>query len=118
MPFATQPTITTFATIAVPGTSVSPDQPIPDNCHTVVVKNAHATATAYWKQEAPGSDLTADDDASAVFPLTGDTLPLGTIAQRGSMDPATVPAIGLSYDSTVAQTLKITYFCTFNAAVY
>ena len=118
MPFVTQPTITTYADVVAPGTSVAPALPVPDNCHAIVVKNPHATDSAFWKQAVAGGDLRTDDSASPVFPLTSDALPIGTIAQRGSLDPATVPAVGLVYDSTVAQKIKIIYFCTFNASVY
>lgn len=97
--------------VAVNGTPAA--FPVPDNCTTILVTNPNAAAIVglVGIATAPAA-LTAGVNAQRIPPGTTLTLSIGTIANRGSMDPAAVTGGGLVYDSIGgAVTLEITYIC-------
>ena len=110
---STQPVVVTAAA-AVAGSSVAPTTAIPDNCHTIILLNTSATVAALFGQAAVGPAL-VEGTTGTRLPASGAiSLAVGTIKQRGSMDPAVAPHLGLAYTGIGgAAGIDITYPCGF-----
>lgn len=95
-------------------TAVIPSNPQPDNCHTVILYNASATA-ALFGIGSPGAVLAAGVSATTLPAGASITLALGALTTRGIMDHTRVAGSGLVYASTIAApvTIEITYLSAF-----
>jgi hypothetical protein len=94
---------------------VVPSASVPDNCHTVIVYNPSGATPGLVGRNASGTPLVAGVNAVSIPAGASLTLALGTIAQRGTMDPAVFGGSGLVYGTTgaVALPLQIAYLCSF-----
>jgi hypothetical protein len=108
---STQPVVVTSAA-AVAGSSVAPTTAIPDNCHTIILLNTSTNIPVLFGQAAAGAAL-VEGTTGTRLPASGAiSLAVGTIKQRGSMDPASVVSNGLVYTGVGgAATVDITYLC-------
>lgn len=94
--------------------SVNPGTAIPDNCHTIIVLNTSNATAGLVGRVAVGTALVAGTNAMTVPAGASLTLAVGTITQRGIMDPATIAGSGLTYGSAGgAITLQILYLSNF-----
>jgi hypothetical protein len=102
--------------VAVAGTAVSPSAPIPDNCKQIVILN-RGPVDALFGIAAPGVGALTEGTNAARLPVNGSiSLGIGTIMERGSMDPATVAGSGLVYDGVAGTpTLDVTYVSVLGA---
>lgn len=110
---STQPVVVTSAA-AVAGSSVAPTTAIPDNCHTIILLNVSTTIPVLFGQAAAGAAL-VEGTTGTRLPASGAiSLAVGTIKQRGIMDPAIAPNNGLVYTGIGgAANIDITYLCGF-----
>jgi hypothetical protein len=110
---STQPVVVTAAA-AVAGSSVAPTTAIPDNCHTIILLNVSTTVAALFGQAAVGAALVEGTTGTRLPASSAVSLAVGTIKQRGSMDPAVAPNLGLVYTGIGgAAGIDITYLCGF-----
>lgn len=103
---STNPILLTTAAVVTPGTSVAPGLAIPDNCHTIKIRNPSASQTVYYAIAAAGTNLSAAGTGWKVYPMTTEVLPIGTWRIRGLL--TTTPKI-ITYDATAAVTVEIQY---------
>lgn len=105
--------------VLVVGTSVGPTlgvggpaAPIPDNCRTVRVTNPSALDFALVGIAAIGTPLVEGVNAQRIPPGTFLDFDIGTISQRGGLDPgAGHGELGFVYDSdTNPIDVEVTYF--------
>ncbi len=99
-----KPAAGTLASV-IPGTPVQATDPLPDNCHTLIVFNTSSTDVALvgWAQDALSFDPTR---AVRIAPGASLTLAISALSGRASIE-ADVPF----YDLTggAAADLEITY---------
>jgi hypothetical protein len=94
----------TTATVAAAGTSVSPVNEIPDNCHTVVIYNESGAQTIYVGVGTAGPALPA---ATSVHIPKETSLTLSVGAKSVRANPGF-----LVYDCNAASAVaRITYVC-------
>ena len=100
--------INTRAAVAAAGTSVLPTIVIPDNCHTIIFLNRHATQIILIGQGTPGPAL-ADDGTNSVIPGAGTlTWQVGVITLRpDNMQDLIYDTVG-----NQAANCDITYLCS------
>jgi hypothetical protein len=96
------------ATVTNAGTSVAPSTVLPDNCHTVLVLNTHATAnifvTAVTAALGVGSALNTTN-STLISAGSSVTLGVGHLGQRPG-------SLRLQYDASVnGAVANITYVC-------
>lgn len=117
MPNSSSPLQFADAVVAAPGTAVVPSSAIPDNCTQIVIYNRGANAALYGIA-APGVGTLAEGTNAARIPTNAAlTLVIGGLADRGTMNQATVAGSGLVYDAVGgATTLDITYVCALGSA--
>lgn len=102
------------AAAAVPGTSVAASTPVPDNCHTILIRVPTGGGNVLWGQGTAGSTALVDGTNAQTI-LAGQTLTLGigTKADRGSLD-GVAPNEGLIFDlppAGAAVTVSLAYLC-------
>lgn len=97
----------TTVTVAAAGTAVA-GPTVPDNAHTMMAKNLHATAEIYIDQTiAAGNPVTATAAAIRLGPGETVVVPLGVLSERPSEDGA-----GIVYDSdTNGATVHVSFIC-------
>jgi hypothetical protein len=95
-------------TVATAGTAVAPSVALPDNCHTLIVYNTSAAATAYL-QFVPTAGAFATASAVVIPPQASITLALGTLSQRPGSGAGGIPD-SLFFDASVnATVVRVTY---------
>ena len=113
MALASNPFVPTSAAPAT-NAGVNPAIPIPDNCHTVVVLNPSAADSVLVGEAAAGTLLVAGTNAMSIPPGASLSLAIGTLSQRGPMDPVVAPGKGLIYGTTgAALTAQVLYLNAF-----
>jgi hypothetical protein len=111
MALSTRPFTYARAAVGVPGTAVSPNNPVPENCHTIIVLNTSAV-DALYSQSAPGGPLTEGIDAARIPAGSSLTLDIGEVVMRGVIDEGTLAGSGLIFDGIGgAVVLNLTYLC-------
>lgn len=113
MAIAAQALTFTKASVTSPGTSVAPAVPVPDNCHTILIRNTDTGNDVYVGQGAPGGALDpagSTPNALRITPLSSLTLSLGTQRYRGILDQSVLTGTGLIFDASGGTpTVEITY---------
>lgn len=95
-------------TVAAAGTSVEVAPALGEACHTVVVKNLHATAELYLDQGAAGGPIAP---AAAGYRIAGGesvTIPIGTANNRGGDSLNTVGSRFIVDSDTAGATCHVT----------
>ncbi|MBU6287408.1 MAG: hypothetical protein KGS10_04495 [Chloroflexi bacterium] len=111
MATSTRPLLPALATVAAPGTSVSPSVAVPDNCVGLSLKNTGANP-AIFGVGVPGGALVGGVSGNTLLAGESVSLPIGTFAVRGVMDQAVLAGSGLIFDATGgATTVEILYQC-------
>lgn len=101
------------AAVAAPGTSVGPSLAVPDNCHTIIIRNTHATLLGLVGIAAPPAALTEGTNAAGLPAGLGLTWDVGLLRERGVLDQAATAGSGLAFDAVGgAVTFGITYLCS------
>lgn len=98
-----------LATVAAAGTSVAPNNPVPDNCTGIALLNTGAN-DALFGIGTPGGALVEGTSGSRLKSGASVSLPIGMIDVRGPMTAATLVGSGLIFDAIGgATTVGITY---------
>jgi hypothetical protein len=112
MALSTRPLSYGNASVGVPGTAVSPNNPVPENCHTVIALNTSAVDALYG-QGLPGGPLTEGVDSARIPAGSSLTLDIGEVAARGIIDEGALTGSGLVFDGIGGSVrLDLTYLCT------
>lgn len=111
MASSSKPLLPALATVAAPGTSVSPSIAVPDNCTGLSLKNTGANP-AIFGIGAPGGALVGGVSGNTLRVGESISLPIGPIGLRGVIDQAVLVGSGLIFDATGgATTIEILYQC-------
>lgn len=115
MAVARLPITSALATVLVPGTSVAPSSPVPDNCTGLALVNTGLNP-ALFGIGVPGVPLTEGLNASRLAVGASLSLPLGDLFARGIMDEDQLAGSGLVFDALVGATaVGITYLNSIGA---
>lgn len=108
MALSPKPFIGTVVTVAVAGTAVQPTLLLPDNCHTIILRNGNGAATIY-ASFVPSAALFVIADAVPVPAGLSITLSIGPRSTRPSGGTAGAANV-LFFDATVnASLIHVTY---------
>lgn len=111
MAVSTRPLLPALATVAAPGTSVSPSIPVPDNCVGLVLRTTGANP-ALFGIGVPGGPLVAGVSGTTLPSGVSVSLPIGDVTLRGVIDQTALAGSGLVFDATGgATTVEILYQC-------
>jgi hypothetical protein len=111
MAISTRPLLPALATVAAPGTSVSPSIAVPDNCIGLSLKNTGGNA-ALFGIGTPGGALVGGVSGNTLLAGESISLPIGSVAVRGVIDQAALAGSGLIFDAAGgATTVEILYQC-------
>lgn len=109
MAVARAPLTYASASVAVPGTTVGPTAPVPDNCTGIGIQNTGSNP-GWVAIGTPGGAALGLGSATYVAAGAAVTLPVGTTANRGIMDQSQLAGSGLVFDATGGATaFAITY---------
>jgi hypothetical protein len=114
MAVASRPLTFTGIIVAAGGVPASPGDPVPDNCHTILVYNPDSTTDAFVAIGAPGGAALTGTSAKRILPRSEVAFALGPITQRGIMDQSRIAGSGLIGDTLVVAgvILEVTYVNT------
>lgn len=115
MAVSQKPLLPALATVAAPGTSVSPSVPMPDNCVGFTLKNTGGNA-AIFGIGVPGGALVGGVSGNTLLASESISIPLGDLSVRGVIDQTQLAGSGLIFDAAGgATTVEILYQCQIGA---
>jgi hypothetical protein len=99
--------------VAVAGTAVAPTLAVPDNCKTVIIRNA-GVGDGLYGIAAPGAAVLTENVNATRIPASASlTLDIGTFVDRGPIDQAQVAGSGFVFVGVGAATpvFALQYVC-------